>query len=1096
MRRSLLVSTLLLLFCCFTALAQNKKVVSGTVKDDKGQALPGVTILEKGTKNGAMTAPDGSFKISVAPEGTLVVSFLGYTTQEIPVGGQSTINVSLVTDNKNLGEVVVTAMGIKRQARSLGYSVSTVSAKDISQTGSPSFASALYGKAAGVKVVSAPGGASSGVSIQVRGITSVSGNSQPLYVVDGVPIRNMADPTKSSFNTTNNRIDGNGALDINPEDIESLTVLKGASASALYGSEATNGVVVITTKKGTKSRGIGVDLNYIYTAEMLQNSPDYQNEYGPGYAEAYNVSSGANAEGWITDTDGSLRPFYRAYESFGPKFDGRSVKYWDGSTRAYSANKNNYKDFFQTGYNSQFNAAVANANEFASYRFSYTRTDYKAITPGSNLNKNNFNLNATLKLHKKVTLDIISTFNNNYTHNRPTTLSDVLNSYGGFFSRMDDMNTYFNKYQTSHGYKYVTSTNSSYDQSEKLLYPIRATQLMDYMWTQLKNDYDENQNRFINSVTLNYSILDNLKFRGRIGNDYTGWKAENKEHNTQPTYVGTSGKYGIEQRTNSLLYGDALLTYNPKIGKNWDLGVSGGFTARKQNFQYQQSTTTVGLASENWFSLNNSAGTLYTISNRGEQIDVAGFGIVNLSYKGWLYLEATGRSERTSTLAPGRNSYTYPSANAGFVFSDVIKLPSWWNYGKLRASYGLTGNHPTLFVAPVAYSQYGISLNGQYLVYQQAQGSSFGNDKLESEQKREFEFGLETRIIGGKVGVDLTYYNNKVKKQILEITTPQTAGATSQYINAGDLANFGFEGAINATPVQTKDFRWDTRLNVAVNRNKLVSLPSTLPNITNDLESGYVIARSEVGDPLGNIYVHPHNMDANGNYKVDGNGLYTYNTDAYIKVGNMMPKVVGGFSNTFSYKAFSLDVTLDYRIGGKLVSIPSYYAVGAGMYKSTLKYRDAAHGGIGYTVVGNEADANYVATAAGETPTRSNGLILDGVTDDNGTKNTKVTSAGIYYDAQYGWHTGDYSQAVFNNSYIKVREVALTYNMPKSIINKLHFQGLQVALIGRNLFYVYKSLPYGLDPEVATGSRWIDQGMNSGGMAPTRSLGASVRARF
>jgi iron complex outermembrane receptor protein len=347
-----------------------------------------------------MTGPDGSFKISVAPEGTLVVSFIGYATKEIPVNGQSSVNVSLVTDNKGLSEVVVTAMGIKRQARSLGYAVSTVSAKEISQTGSPNFASALYGKAAGVKVNAAPGGASSGVSIQVRGVTSVSNNTQPLYVVDGIPIRNMADPTKKDFNTTNNRIDGNGALDINPEDIESLTVLKGASASALYGSEATNGVVVITTKKGSSSRGLGVDLNYIYSAEMLQNSPDYQNEYGPGYAEAYNVGAGANAEGWVTNPDGSQRPNYRAYESFGPKFDGRTVKYWDGTERAYVANKNNYKDFFQTGYNSQFNAAISNANEFASYRFSYTRTDYKAITPGSNLNKNNFNLNATLRLHK------------------------------------------------------------------------------------------------------------------------------------------------------------------------------------------------------------------------------------------------------------------------------------------------------------------------------------------------------------------------------------------------------------------------------------------------------------------------------------------------------------------------------------------------------------------------------------------------------------------------------------------------------------------------------------------------------------------------
>lgn len=1096
MRRSLLVSTLLLLFCCFTALAQDKKVVSGTVKDDKGTPVPGVTVVEKGTRNGIQTAPDGSFKLSVGPNATLVISYVGYATQEIAVAGQSTINPTLTIDNKGLNEVVVTAMGIKRQARALGYAVSTVSAKEITQSGSPSFSSALYGKAAGVKVVAAPGGASSGVAIQVRGVSSVSLSTQPLYVVDGVPIRNFSDPTKSSFNTTNNRIDGNGALDINPEDIETLTVLKGASASALYGSEATNGVIVITTKKGAKGRGLGVDLNYIYTAEQLQNQPDYQNEYGPGYDEQNNVASGASAEGWITNADGTQRPFYRAYGQFGPKFDGRTVKYWDGSTKTYSARKNNYREFFQTGYNSMFNAAISNSSENANYRFSYSRNDYKSIVPGSDLNKNNFNLNATLRLHKKVTVDIISTFNNNYTHNRPQSMTNVFSSYTGFFSRMDDMDVYKTKYQTRDGYKYVLYNNSAYAQDEKFLYNMRATNLLDYLYTQLRDSYNENQNRFINSVTVNYSILDNLKLRGRIGNDFTGWKAENKEHNQTPAYVRTTGKYGVEQRTNSLLYGDALLTYNPKLGKDFDLGITGGFTGRKQNFQYNNSTTTIGLGTENWFSLNNSAGTLFTESARGEQIDIAGFGIVNLSYKGWLYLEGTGRSERTSTLIKGQNSYTYPSVNAGFVFSDVFKLPSWWNYGKLRASYGLTGNHPTMYMAPVAFTQYGVSLNGSYVVYQQPSAGQFGNDDLKTEQKREIEFGLETRIIDGKVGIDLSYYNNKIKDQILVATTPMTTGAGSKLVNAGDLSNYGFEGAINATPIQNKNFRWATRLNFAINRNKLTRLAKIFPNITNDLEGGYVIARSEVGDPLGNLYVHPHQTDANGNYKVDpSTGTYLYNTDKYIAAGNVMPKVVGGFSNTFSYKAFSMDVTLDYRFGGKLVSIPSYYAVGAGMFKSTLKYRDAAHGGMPYTVI-SDADANYAPVAAGATGDRNNGLILNGVTDDNGTKNTKIITAGIYYMNEFGWHTGDYSQAIFDNSYIKVREVSFTYSMPKKIVDKLHFQGLQVSLIGRNLFYLYKSLPYGLDPESALGSSWLDQGQDKGGLAPTRSLGASIRARF
>jgi iron complex outermembrane receptor protein len=358
MQRSLIVCTVLLLLCAFGAIAQEKRTVSGTVSDEKGSPLIGVSVLEKGTNNGTSTQVDGKFTLKAGSNAILVFSYIGYQKKEVAADDAG--NIQLAPDNKGLNEVVVTAMGIKRESRALGYAVSTVTSKDLTQTGSPNFASALYGKAAGVKIVSAPGGASSAVSVQVRGITSINGNTQPLYVVDGVPIRNFNNLNAPSFGTTNSRIDGNGLLDINPEDIESLTVLKGASATALYGSEATNGVIVITTKKGSKSRGLGVDVNYIFTKENLAYSPDYQNEYGPGYDAQTNVGNGiADAEGWVTDADGSRHPYYRAYAQFGPKFDGSDIKYWDGSTRKYAANKNNYRDFYQSGYNSAANVALS-----------------------------------------------------------------------------------------------------------------------------------------------------------------------------------------------------------------------------------------------------------------------------------------------------------------------------------------------------------------------------------------------------------------------------------------------------------------------------------------------------------------------------------------------------------------------------------------------------------------------------------------------------------------------------------------------------------------------------------------------------------------
>ncbi|TWW00942.1 SusC/RagA family TonB-linked outer membrane protein [Chitinophaga pinensis] len=1102
MRRSLLVCTLLFLCCCFTALAQTKIAVTGTIKDAKGTPLPGVTVKEKGVSNGAMSNPDGSFKLSVPAEGTLVVSYVGFVTQEIPVAGKTTINVTLEEDNKNLNEVVVTAMGIKRESRALGYAVSTVSSKDLTQTASPTIGSALYGKAAGVKITQAPGGAAGGVSIQVRGVSSVGLNTQPLYVVDGVPLRNFNNPTNNTFGTTNGRIDGNGANDINPEDIESLTVLKGASATALYGSEATNGVIVITTKKGAKGKnGLGVEANYSYNQERLAMSPDYQNEFGPGYTPALNLSASGNKsrEGWITENNGDVHPYYRAYGSFGPKFDGRQVTYWDGSKRKYEAQPDNYKDFYQTGYNSQANVAISNASDKGSFRFSYTRIDYKSIMPGSDLYKNNFNFNGTLKLHERVTLDVVSSYNNFFSHNRPNTINNITNSYNGFFGRMDDMNVLKTRYQTRDGYKYVLYNNDAYGSEDKFLYNMRPSQLLDYFWDNLRNSYNETQNRFINSATLSIRLLDNLTLRGRAGGDFTNLAASETRYNEKPARLGYTGSYATESRNNNVFYGDVMAVYNPKLTKDLDMTVTGGYTARKTTYRYNKVSTNGGLVSENWFSMGNSAQQLNASSERATQYDVAGFGILNFAYKNFLYVEGTGRYESTNTLPVKVNSYFYPSFNAGFILSEVVKMPKAINYAKLRGSYGFVGNHPNLYQANVLYTQYGVNYGKNNLLYQQPNGKAFGNEDLKSERKRESEIGLEARFLDSRISLDLSYYNNKVSNQILYRSISSSNGASSQLVNAGDISNYGYEAAISATPIETKDLRWTTRFNFAINKNKLTRLPDgqTFLDATN-LDNQYVVIRSQVGESLGNIYIHPSNTDGKGNKLVNEYGLYSTNTGEYVKVGNILPKLVGGFSNTVAYKDFSLDFTLDYRFGGNLVSTPYYYAMGAGLLNNTLQYRDAARGGLAYNVVGDESsqDPSQFTLAQAANGVHHDGLILPGVKAD-GTPNDRVITASDFYFNQYQWGgDGDYSASVLKNNYIKLREVAITYNVPKVISDKLRFQGLQVSLIGRNLLYVYKSLPKGLDPEVGVGSMWWQQGIDQGTAGPTRSYGASIRARF
>lgn len=1083
-----------------TAFGQEKRTVSGTVLDSAGIALKDVSVTVRGGSAGTSTDAEGHFKIQVSAKDVLVFSAVGYAKNEVPVGSRNNFSVSLQHSSANLEEVVVTSLGIRKQARSLGYAVSSVSAKDITESGSTNFASALYGKAAGVKITSAPGGASSAVAVQIRGVSSINLNTQPLYVVDGVPIRLYNDPSGNLGNNSNNngyysnqRIQGNGVLDINPEDIDNITILKGASASALYGSEATNGVVVITTKKGGKGKGLGVELNYVYNKEKLANSPDYQNEYGPGYDAQTNVANGiADADGWAT-ADAFHHPYYRAYAMFGPKFDGSQIRYWDGTMRPYVANPNNYKNFFSTGYNSAGNVAVSNSSDKGNYRFSYTRTDYKSILPGSNLNKNNFNFNGTLKLSDRISVDLVSSYNYNFTHNRAYLMSLIFSDYGGYFSRLDDMSAYFSKYQTTNGYKYVIPSNNAYDQDQKLAYNIRAQNLMNYLWTALKDRYDETQNRFINSVTLNVGITNDLKFRGRVGGDFTSLGIVEEDHNTQPAVTGNSGAYVVTASNYNIFYGDALLVYNPKINKDLSLGFTGGFTGRKQVYRYQNSSTTTGLQDENFFSITNSVGTPTTVASRAEQVDVAGFGMVNVNYKNFLFVEGTGRYESTSTLPPGVNSYFYPSVNAGFVLSDVVKLPALINYAKLRASYGLVGNHPNIFQSNVAYRTTGISYNNNNILYQSSNSSGFGNNDIRSEKKRETEFGLETKLLNDRIGVDFSYYNNKVSNQILTLSTASSTGSSSVLANAGDLSNYGFEAAISATPIINRSFRWTTRFNFAVNKNKLMRLPNGQNSLTSSSQDGgYLIIQAKVGDPLGNIYVHPKATDAKGNAIIDDYGLYTNNTNDYKYVGNIMPKVIGGFSNSLSYKSFTLDLTIDYRFGGKLASIPTYYQLGAGMFKSTLKYRDAARGGISYDV-NSDANADYTANPNGA---RHDGVILKGVTS-SGATNTKVITAAMYYLNTYTWESnGLYENAVFDNSYVKLREATLSYNLPGRLTSKMHFQSLQVAFIARNLFYIYKTLPYGLDPEVAVGSSWLAQGIDGGSAAPTRSFGLSLRARF
>ncbi|WP_223808717.1 SusC/RagA family TonB-linked outer membrane protein [Rufibacter hautae] len=1085
--------------------------ITGRVTDQGNQPLPGVSVIIKGTTNGTSTDTDGNYSLQAASgTGTLVFSFIGYVSNEQPIDGRSVINVVLTEDAKALGEVVVTALGIAKEQRALGYATSTVSAEEITKAGNTNFASALYGKAAGVKITTAPGGATSGVNVQIRGINSLSFNNQPLYVVDGVLIRNNNERGASGANNggywDDQRIRGNGILDINPSDIESLTVLKGASATALYGSDAASGVIVITTKKGSERQGLGVDVNYTYNVENVAFTPKYQNVYGPGYDRATNLSVGGTEEGLIpVDLDGdgvneSFRPNFRAWAQFGPKMEGQMMPWWDGTTRPFSAQPDNYKDFYQTGFNSIINAALSNRTEKAAYRISYTRNDYEGVQRGGKMNRNTFNLNSTLKISDKVTADVVANYVNTYVKNRPMQINRLTASYDGFLGRSEDMSVWLNNYQTSDGYKYVLPAQRDRNPEEALAYNIRP-EILNFLWSQLRNREEEYEDRLITSATLTYEIGRGLRLRGRVGNDYTSRAIENRQYNEFPIAFNqnnSTGYFGTSKGRYSTYYGDALLSYTKNFTEDLEFTVNGGFQGRTESYRDQSSGTRDGLTTANWFSLNNSFNLPTTSASRAEVTKYAYLGTVSFNYKNFLFIEGTGRQEYTSTLPVSNNNYFYPSVNTGFVFTDAFKLPTFLSYGKIRASYGVVGNAPPYYQANVTYSQTPLqTINGP--VASLSSKSTYGNESLKAENKYEAEFGLETKILNDKIGIDLSYYNNKVKNQILPFSLPSSTGANSRISNIGEIRSYGWELALNATPV-SRAFTWDTRFNFALNRSKVHSLNEGLTELVfYDAEQSAVRVVATVGQTIGDIYVFPRATDDNGNLIISSDGLYVIDKSRYEKAGNILPKVIGGLSNTLSYKNLSLDFLIDYRLGGQIVSTPLKYAYGAGMFENTMEFRDEANGGLPYYIDANNTKVllpSHNTTAPNGGKVYHDGVLLEGVTAE-GEKNTTVIDAAYYYMNTFYWGADAWNAkgSVYDNSYVKMRELVLGYNLPRTFAQKFKFQNLRVSLVGRNLFYLYRTLE-NLDPEAPIGSQWYRQGIDEGSSAATRSFGLQINASF
>ena len=1091
-----------------SAGAQETKTIKGMVRDVTGEPLIGASVIEKGTNNGVITDVDGNFTLTVPADATLSIAYMGYATREIHLAKrkkQGDLRVTLREDSQQLKEVVVTAMGIKKDTKRLGYAVSTIESDEIVKAGATNFASAMYGKAPGIRITQTQGGSAGAVSINVRGLTSITGNNQPLIILDGVPIRNGGTGKSTDFAEFGNdgQIRSNGLVDINPEDIESVSVLKGASATALYGSEAANGAVVITSKRA-KSGKLTVDFTAQVTANLPAYLPKVQTVYGPGrYNTEYSDYEKQTGGFYQRTMNGeSYRSLYNTTMSFGPKYDGSDVLYWDGKMRPYlPATDNPWKELFRTGWNQTYNLAISQGTETSSNRFSYT---FMGETPNSltgSFTKHNFKLTGSYKPARTLNIEYSLNYIVQDVKDRPQTSLNLYGSFSNMFSSFMDIPYLKQSYVTSLGYRNTyAGGDATLTPDEAWAYdPGYLNGVSNMLWNMYHHHSKETENRLIGMIRPTWQITNWLSLRAQLSTDITDTKQTLEYETERPNSLyDPSGSFQNINRRYDIVYGDVMLNFNYNI-RRFDIAATLGWTGRYENMNNMRVSTNGGLVTENWFDLNASRYTASSTLQRMELLKTGYMGTLSLGWDNYLFLELTGRQERSSTLKD--QSFFYPSANLSFLFSNAFRMPAWWNHGKLHLSYGVVGNAPETYAANIIYEQG--SDNGFTWNYVP---SSWGNANIRPEKKYEYEIGFESKFLNNRLGFDVSYYNNRVKDQILSTPQPSTSGVKYVLMNVGEVANEGWDISVSATPVLTKNFRWDLTANYGIYRNKVVKLADGVPYLEiSNIGGGGAKIQAVEGRPMGDIYVQVPQMNENGEYLVSDKGLYMNQTELQ-RVGNINPDGVGGLFSSFSYKNIFLDFSIDFRIGGDVINEMYQYSTASGLTPESLQFRDTEHGGLSYYYPGNnnasgvpvQVDPSLGAGPNGET-VYHDGVILPGVVASTGEKNTRIIPAGYYYNQTYNWGTQPeqltYRHSVFDNSYVKLRELTIGYQFPEKLISKLGMTRLSVSVFGRNLFYFYKALK-NYDAESSVGTSWASQAVVGGSTTATRNFGVSLRASF
>ncbi|ALI99416.1 SusC/RagA family TonB-linked outer membrane protein [Rufibacter tibetensis] len=1032
MMKSLLFSFVLMLTLAGQVWAQERTVTGRVTDAASGETMPGVTVQLKGTTIATPTDVNGAYSITVPSTGaTLVFSFVGYSNQEVAVGSQSTINVRLATDARQLNEVVVTAMGIQRDKKDLGYSVGTVNAEELTVGRPTNVVNALQGKVAGVRVSSSSGMVGSGSGIFIRGNTTFTGSNQPLFVIDGVPIDNGG-----GGNALQNGVGAsNRAIDLNQDDIESINILKGPAAAALYGSRAASGAVIITTKKGKTGQKTSVEVNSSYNLVEVNRTPDYQNEYAQGSLGAFNASSNL---------------------SWGPRIMGQTVTNFRGEQEQLTAYPNNITDIFEKGSNFQNTVALSGGGETSSFRLSYGNTAESGVLPNNRLNRHNFTFNGSADITSKLTAGVNAQYINSESK-RTQQGNQLSNPFfrGWFIPRNINLQGF--PYEDAAGNQiYFDQTDNPY-------------------WTIYNNTYDDEINRIIGNVNLSYKLTSWLDANYRLGVDTYNQIEQGYDQigARGAANVGAGGTGGIYDRsfTNTNINSNFILSGRKEITPDFDLSFNLGNEIISNS---TNDVNTIGktLGIRNLRNISN-ASVQTGLNTRSRRRLVGFFADVTLGYKDFITLNVTGRNDFSSTFSEAENSYFYPSAALSFVLTEAFPVlkNDVVEFAKVKANYAKVGKEAlpyslsTYFVNAGAADGFGPSI---VFPYGGLGGRTLSNATVDPGLRPEFttskEVGLEMQFFKNRLGFELNYYETNSEDLIFAVPIPSSSGFTTQTKNAGSLRNKGIEFMLNVAPVKTPDFSWDINFNFNRNRSEVLELAEGVPNI---ILAGFVTPniRLEAGQPYGVMYGSVFRRTETGEYLIGTNGLPSLDPVS-AKIGDTNPDWTGGITNNFSYKGINLSFLVDLRKGGDVFSRNIGDLRRSGVAKETAEFdRFNSDGSVAkpYIISGRLAD---------------------------GSVNTIPVTAQQYWGTLFGFGTGE--TYVFDASWVRVREASISYTLPSGLLEKTPFGRVELGMNGRNLFLYAPNFPH-LDPESNTLGVSNAQGFEFNGLPQTRSYGAFLR---